>query len=121
LRTKPCPHQSIIDQYHKILPTLTNIQVWDKTSKQNLKVRWREDPIRQDIEFWKTYFTWIKESNFLMGENDRGWMPDLHWLVKPTNFAKVINGRYHNNQNLTDRLRKVGYRWLEKKKEIKDI
>ena len=36
----------------------------------------------------------VKDSPFLMGHNDRGWTADLEWLVRPTNFAKVLDGKY---------------------------
>jgi hypothetical protein len=38
---------------------------------------------------------------------------DLHWLVRPTNFAKVINGRYHNKKTFHERIREVGGSWLQ--------
>ena len=35
-------------------------------------------------------------SDFLCGRNDRGWKMDFDWLIKPTNFPKVLEGRYDN-------------------------
>ena len=36
----------------------------------------------------------ISKSNFLKGENDRGWRIDIDWLLKPNNFPKVLEGNY---------------------------
>lgn len=33
-------------------------------------------------------------SSFLRGENDRGWKPNLDWLLEPKNFTKVQEGAY---------------------------
>lgn len=36
----------------------------------------------------------IKESPFLQGNNKRGWLITFDWFIKPTNFAKVLEGNY---------------------------
>jgi len=95
--TKSCPHQEIILIYHDTLGGLSPIRVWDDTARGYLRARWREDPERQFPSWWKVFFIYVKNSPFLMGHNDRGWQTDLRWLVKPTNFAKVMNGNFHKN------------------------
>lgn len=40
----------------------------------------------------------IKRSSFLQGDNDRGWMIDFDWFVKPNNFCKVWEGKYIDQQ-----------------------
>ena len=107
-----CPHQKIIDLYHRILPSLNRIQIWNETSKRNLKTRWREDPERQSLDFWRNLFNYISESDFLMGRKT-DWQGDLMWIVLPGNFAKIINGRYNNNKkDLHTRLGEIGEKWL---------
>jgi hypothetical protein len=113
-----CPQKEIIKKYQAILPQLPQIQVWDKTSEKNLTARWRQDERHQTIEFWISYFEWVSKSDFLMGRKT-DFQADLHWLVKPTNFAKVINGRYHNKQNFHSRLKSVGEKWLQKQEGTK--
>jgi hypothetical protein len=89
-----CPHQDIINLYHLILPELPHIQEWDEAAKGWLRARWRSKPERQNLEWWQMYFEWVKKSGWLMG-HVRHWSADLRWLVKSSNFAKVINGNYH--------------------------
>ena len=36
----------------------------------------------------------IKNSPWLLGQNKDGWMIDLDWFAKPTNFQKVFDGNY---------------------------
>lgn len=38
----------------------------------------------------------IKDSNFLKGQNNRGWIIDIDWFLKPNNFPKVLEGNYLN-------------------------
>ena len=88
------PHKKIISLYHEILPSLPKIRKWDETAKRNLRARWNEDKQQQSISFWENYFKRVSMSSFLLGDNDKGWTADLRWLVRPSNFAKVINGNY---------------------------
>ena len=36
----------------------------------------------------------INECPFLLGQNERGWVITFDWLIKPSNFAKVLEGNY---------------------------
>lgn len=38
----------------------------------------------------------VKASDFLMGNNSKGWTPTLDWFSRPNNFPKVVNGNYQN-------------------------
>lgn len=42
----------------------------------------------------------IKQSNFLKGENDRGWRINFDWFVAPNNFPKVLEGNYTNRKTI---------------------
>jgi hypothetical protein len=35
-----------------------------------------------------------KDMPHLQGQNDRGWLADLEWLTKDSNFTKVMEGKY---------------------------
>jgi len=41
-------------------------------------------------------FEMAGKSQFLNGDNDRGWKADFDWLIKPENAIKVLEGRYSN-------------------------
>lgn len=47
----------------------------------------------------KTFADMIRRaylSDFLKGQNKKGWRASFDWLIKPTNFEKVISGNYDN-------------------------
>jgi len=96
----PCPHQEIIDLYHEILPELPRVRVWNGTRRKLLQARWREDPEHQSLDFWRSYFNTVRESDFLLGRvpgsNGNFFQATLEWLIRPTNFAKVLEGFYSN-------------------------
>jgi hypothetical protein len=114
-RPPVCPHQKIIELYHKILPELPYIQEWDNTANQWLRARWRSKPERSCLEFWEAFFNYIRKSKFLLNGKDQ-WIPDLRWIVKSGNFTKIINGNYHNNQTFN-----AAARWLHAKQRPEEI
>jgi len=99
----PCPHHEIIAAYHEALPTCTPVKIWGEQRRGLLRQRWREDAKRQRIEWWRRFFAYVAESRFLTGraENEPGRDPfvaDLEWLIRPRNFVKVIEGKYHREE-----------------------
>lgn len=98
-RVPACPHEQIIALYHEVLPTCPAVAVWNDTRSKYLKTRWREDTKRQSLDWWRKFFTYIGESDFLMGRTTPGkdrqpFIVDLEWIIRPTNFAKIIEGKY---------------------------
>ncbi|WP_435102315.1 hypothetical protein [Arhodomonas sp. AD133] len=98
-----CPHQAIIELYHQILPTNPPVKTWNDNRKKYLRARWREDEKRQRLEYWERFFRFIaEECPFLTGQKEgtRGpFTPSLEWLVRPSNFAKIIEGQYREKKH----------------------
>lgn len=102
----PCPHDEIIFLYHQILPELPRVVSWTETRKSYLKQRWRQlfaefecKTSEQGLEWFKTdFFPFIKDSKFLTGrvesKDRKPFVADLEWVIKPTNFTKIIEGKY---------------------------
>lgn len=92
----PCPHKDIVAIYHEVLPELRAVKVWNSTREKRLRARWREDKARQTLDWWRKYFESVRASDFLMGRK-ADWSADFDWLICPTNMAKVLEGRYHDD------------------------
>ena len=104
-----CNHQEVINLYHQHLPTLRRVEVWNETRKGYLRQRWREvaDELSKtkaieasDILAWfAEFFANIGTSRFLTGKvnskDGRAFVADLEWILKPSNFAKIVEGKYH--------------------------
>jgi len=91
-----CPHNEIINLYHETLPELPQVKSWNDASKAKLKTRWREDPERQSLDWWRSFFQeQIRKSDFLMGRV-KDFNATLDWIVGPQNFQKILNGQYIN-------------------------
>ena len=90
-----CPHEKIVETYHSVLPELPPVKVWSEERKRDLRARWVEEAKRQDLDWWKRYFEYVRESSFLMGNGKEKWQPNLEWLLKKKNLINVIEGKYH--------------------------
>ena len=109
-----CPHTQILSLYHEFLPGLRPMKVWDDDNKKILRSRWKEDLERQNLDWWKKLFFYIKESDFLMGDNDKDWTPNLEWIVKKSNLRKILNGNYDQKKNpLQGKVSEKGIRNIE--------
>lgn len=95
----PCPHQQIIDLYHRLLPMGRQVRDWTPARARALRARWRDKPARQKLEWWERFFAYCAESKFLTGKaattGRKPFEVSLDWLVKSENLTKVIEGAYH--------------------------
>ena len=97
-----CPHRDVIALFHEVLPSVRRVRDWTPARAQLLRTRWREDAKRQSLDWWRKFFTYVGQSDFLMGRtHSQGRKPfelGLEWLLKAENFAKVREGAYHEQE-----------------------
>lgn len=55
----------------------------------------------------------VKQSRFLLGDNNRGWSITFDWFVKPNNFPKVLEGNYSNREKHTQGYQSQSEQMLE--------
>jgi hypothetical protein len=92
-----CPHEDIIEIYHEVLPMMPCINIWPESNKKILRTRWKEKKERQNLGWWRSYFEYIRESKFLTGQ-EKEWVANLEWIVRPRNMTKILNGTYHKQK-----------------------
>ena len=122
-KTPECPHERIIALYHELLPEMTPVKVWNEARAKMLRTRWREDPTRQNLDWWRDYFLLVRASDFLMGKRPPKaggvpFMADLEWIIRPNNMVKILEGRYSNSprarpMDVFDRAIAQGYDGVE--------
>ena len=91
-----CPHQKIIELYHEHTK-LRRVREWGENRQSLLRTMWKKYP---ELEWWEGYFKFVAKSDFLNGRmapknGEHVWTADLEWLIKPSNFQKVHEGKYH--------------------------
>lgn len=102
----PCPFTEIVAAYHAELPALPSIATLTANRKRAVQARWREvvtaDHLDRaaGISVFRDFFRRVGESQFLTGKRppkERGgriFLADFDWLFNPTNFIKVVEGKY---------------------------
>jgi len=78
-----------MEKCHALIPRLYTI---GETRRTMIKARIRE----HGKESLMTVTKKAAASDFLNGRNDRGWVANFDWLIRPTNYPKVLEGNYDN-------------------------
>lgn len=106
-----CPQQEVIAMYGEVLPALPHPRAWEGQRVNNLKARWRwvltaktskgkryATDKGSALDFFRRFFQYVAESDFLTGRDGKWQGCNLGWLVKAENFAKVLEGHYENRE-----------------------
>ncbi len=104
----PCPHERILSLWKEHLPHLAQPRTWEGSRAQSLRARWAQAAKKSvfsegystaegGLKWWKSFFEYIAEETKLADgfeTEGRVWKPDLPWVLKADNFAKIIDGKY---------------------------
>lgn len=105
-----CPHQAVLALWAEVLPHMPQHlpTQWRGTRAEHLRARWRETAVEKrwaseadGLAYLRKLFAYVGQSRFLTGRvpsRDPGkpaFQIELEWLVNPSNWAKVIEGKYH--------------------------
>ena len=104
-------YNGIKDAYHKHCPSLPRIRTLSDSRKKAIKSRlntYTEDDIIEAFDL-------AEASDFLKGGNDRNWTADFDWIMKDSNLAKILDGKYANKATpIRDQHEKTGrLDWLD--------
>ena len=88
------PYEKIVSIYQEILPSNPGVAKITDKRKNQIRKLWLEDPGVNSLEDWQGYFSMVKQSKFLTGQNGRKWFASLDFLIKYDNFLKIVEGEY---------------------------
>jgi hypothetical protein len=104
-----CPHEKLIALYHERSPDLHEGGRVERAAQALMRARWREKAvangkrgyttIEEGLAYWRRFFEYVAQSKFLTGKASPGrgrkpFVASLEWLLRPKNFAKVVEGKY---------------------------
>jgi hypothetical protein len=107
-----CPHVQILALWAEVLPHLPQHEAeqWKGTRAEHLRARWRETAVvkrwkapADGLGYFRKLFGYVGTSRFLTGRvqprepGKPAFVVTLAWLVKPENWAKTIEGNYHQD------------------------
>lgn len=91
-------YKEFIDFYHSSCPRLPGVRAMSEARKRAVKARIKEHgkvTVKQVIEK-------AGKSDFMAGENKRGWTASFDWIFNPTNFVKIMEDHYVNKSKKSD-------------------
>jgi len=104
-----CPHLKVLELWQEVLPALPqhDPEQWIGARADGLRARWRETAVLKQwpnadagLLHMRRLFTYIGKSTYLTGQTHtpgrRPFIVELEWVVKPLNWAKIIEGKYHD-------------------------
>lgn len=87
----PCPFEKIKNLYHSICVSYPTIKTVDGERRKAVAARWKT---YKSLDIFAELFRIAEATPFLKGENDRNWSADFDWMMKATNFSKILEHRY---------------------------
>lgn len=90
---KQCPYQAIQNMFNRICVSYRKIKGIDGKRRQLVSGRWTSYP---DLEVFHQVFENAESSSFMKGQGRNGWTADFDWMMKPSNFQKVLEGNYND-------------------------
>lgn len=104
-----CPHIAVLALWAEELPAMPQHESehWRGSRADHLRARWRETAVSKrwpdrdtGLAYMRKLFRYVGQSEFLTGrakaqQGRRPFRIELEWLVEPTNWARVIEGKYH--------------------------
>ena len=91
-KRKDINYQQIKDLYNETCVSFPRLTALSDKRKQTIKARLNS----YSFEQIKEVFEKAEASDFLKGKNNRDWQANFDWLMKDSNFAKVLDGNYDN-------------------------
>jgi hypothetical protein len=83
----------VVENYHSLCPKLNKVAVMNDLRKGFINARVGEFGMEKVISVIRI----AGESDFLNGKNDKAWKADFEWILRPTNFVKIMEGKYKNH------------------------
>jgi hypothetical protein len=103
-----CPHSEVLKAWAEELPTLPQHDpaLWRGARQAMLRQRWKETATAkgwrskdEGLAYFRKLFRYIGSSPFLTGQTGsngrRPFVAELEWVIRPANWAKIIEGKYH--------------------------
>lgn len=84
--------KAIIDLYQSICTSYPPLSKLTENTEKGISKSLQQ----YTLDDFKQVFQKAETSNFLKGENERGWKAMFGWLVQAENMAKVLAGSYDN-------------------------
>lgn len=102
-KTEKLPFKEIKEMWNETCPGFPKLFTISEARKNKMRLRIVEmGGVEKALLLLKQIFTKMQQSNFLKGDNKRGWKASFDWLFEnDKNWVKVYEGNYDNKPEQT--------------------
>lgn len=87
-------YDSVLEKFHLYCDRMSKVSKLSEQRKKHIAARYKEFDYNTMIEVIKR----AGKSDFLCGKNEKSWKADFDWIFNPTNFLKIMEGKYDNKE-----------------------
>lgn len=91
----------VLENFHLYCDRMSKVSKLSDERKKHISARFKEFDYETIIEVLKK----AGMSDFLCGINPKAWKADFDWIFRPTNFLKILEGKYDNKSIKSERLK----------------
>lgn len=97
------PFAKIKDLWNELCPSYPKMMVMSEARKNKIRLRVQEmGGVEKALSILESIFKAAEESNFMKGDNKRGWKASFDWIFEnDKNWVKVWEGNYENKPKET--------------------
>jgi hypothetical protein len=85
-------YNGVVENFHLYCDRMSKISKLSDQRKKHIAARFKDFDYDTIIDVIKK----AGKSDFLCGINDKAWKADFDWIFNPTNFLKIMEGKYEN-------------------------
>jgi len=85
-------YNGVLENFHLYCDRMSKVSKLSDARKGHISARFKEFDYDTIIEVLKR----AGKSDFLCGINPKAWKADFDWIFLPTNFLKIMEGKYDN-------------------------
>lgn len=85
-------YNGVLENFHLYCDRMSKVSKLSDQRKKHISARFKDFNYDTIIEVFKK----AGKSDFLCGINPKAWKADFDWIFNPTNFLKILEGKYDN-------------------------
>jgi hypothetical protein len=90
-------YKGIVENFHLYCDRMSKVSKLSNERKKHINARFKDFNYETIIEVIKK----AGKSDFLCGINPKAWKADFDWIFNPTNFLKIMEGKYDSKEQKT--------------------
>lgn len=94
--TAPSEITAFLEEWHNVAHGKFSVAIRTQKRTVALRARLKDHYFRAN---WRAALQKVAESSFCKGANERGWVANVDWFLRPDSVVKIMEGIYDDRKN----------------------